>query len=272
MNFLVVQIQETTVSCIGNSLTCAGLNTVAMPSGAESGAQSEGARPLQLDVNVRSVDDAEIGRMLRSGTGVTLVAIDHRGTEKDLARSLEAGAPPYECLTVALRELLTKIELTTGGRTTVTPPTPPADVLQHGALRIDMRTREVSVGRKHIRLTRKEFDLLHHLASRPGQVVRRERIMADIWCNGAMHAVPSRAMRTIDTHVNSLRTKLGRRTWIETVRGIGFRFVGTEEGDPAPVASSLQIAAPQSALLPEPYRGDRSLWAHEIRTDLGGVR
>ncbi|MEV6948299.1 response regulator transcription factor [Streptomyces sp. NPDC051172] len=251
MNFLVVQMH--------NGLTCASPNAVAIASGAESVAHSEGARPLYLDVKLRSLDEVEAGRMLRSGTGVTLVAIDCRGTEQDHTGGIEADFPPYECLTATIRVLLTEIAATTGDATTTTPPTPPDDVLQSGPLRIDLSTREVSVSGKHIRLTRKEFDLLHHLASRPRQVIRREQIMADIWGNGAAHAVPSRAMRTIDTHVNSLRSKMGCRTWIETVRGVGFRFVGTAEGDPAPVALSQHNAVPLPTLSPEPRRKHSSL-------------
>lgn len=255
MMFLVMQIQDMNASCIDDSPTL--------------GPCSERTRPLQLDVKVRSIDHVEIGRMLRSDIGVTLVAIDQQGTGQDRTRGLEVDVPPHECLTATIRELLTEIATTTTASPPPTPPHPPTadDVLQSGPLRIDLSTREVSVGGQHVRLTRKEFNLLHHLASRPRQVIRREQLMADIWGHGTAHAAPSRAMRTIDTHVNSLRSKLGCRTWIETVRGIGFRFVGTALGDPAPVASSRHNAVRLPALPSQPHRGDRSLSACEIRPD-----
>ncbi|WP_327723618.1 winged helix-turn-helix domain-containing protein [Streptomyces europaeiscabiei] len=244
MNFLVMQIQGTAASCSGNGTTCADLNTLTPLNGAALAARSETTFRLQLDVRVHAIDDVEIGHMLQTGTGCTIVAIDHRGMEQDRTRDLEADVPPHECLPVAIRKLLAEITATTTGTKAATPPTAPLDVVQHGALRIDLRTREVSVRGKHVRLTRKEFDLLHHLASHPEQVIRREQIMADIWGDGTTRTAPSRAMRTIDTHINSLRSKLGCRTFIETVRGVGFRFIGAAEGNHAPIASSQYNATP----------------------------
>jgi DNA-binding response OmpR family regulator len=68
-------------------------------------------------------------------------------------------------------------------------------------------------------LTRKEFDLLHLLASQPGTVMPRRQLMAQVWDDTWSHRG-----RTIDTHVSSLRGKLGSSSWIITVRGVGFRL------------------------------------------------
>ncbi|WP_309240900.1 response regulator transcription factor [Nocardia sp. BSTN01] len=77
----------------------------------------------------------------------------------------------------------------------------------------------VSLNGRPIETSRKEFDLLVMLASKPRQMVTRSALMEQIW-DGSW---PS---RTLDTHVNTLRRKLGGGEWITTVRGIGFRFVG----------------------------------------------
>jgi DNA-binding response OmpR family regulator len=211
VNFLVVQVQE---------ITATSIEAVAGQSGADWPPQ---------DVKLCAIDKLETCRTLRSDNGVTIIAIDRRGKEQDPALGAETDGTESGCLNVAIRELLTEITAMTNGTTTTTPPTPPDVVLQHSMLRIDLSTREVRVGSKLVKLTRKEFDLLHHLASRPKQVIRREQLMADIWGDATAHVVASRATRTIDTHINSLRSKLGCRTWVETVRGVGFRFVGAPE-------------------------------------------
>lgn len=61
--------------------------------------------------------------------------------------------------------------------------------MKHEELRIDLKTREVHVGNKPIKLTRKEFDLLHYLASRPKRVVSRQQLMADIWGDSTAHSL-----------------------------------------------------------------------------------
>lgn len=70
-------------------------------------------------------------------------------------------------------------------------------------------------------LTRKEFDLLHLLASQPEAVISRRQLMTQVWDDTWSHRG-----RTIDTHVSSLRGKLGASGWIVTVRGVGFRLGG----------------------------------------------
>jgi DNA-binding response OmpR family regulator len=92
-----------------------------------------------------------------------------------------------------------------------------ATVVSYGLLRIDAGSREVRVAGRPVELTRKEFDLLHLLATTPDSVVPRKQIMHQVWGG-------SWSRRTLDTHVGSLRTKLGCREWIITVRGVGFRL------------------------------------------------
>ncbi|BBC30343.1 hypothetical protein SGFS_016370 [Streptomyces graminofaciens] len=93
-----------------------------------------------------------------------------------------------------------------------------------GGLLIDSESREVRLHGKLIEATRKEFDLLHYLASRPDVVVSRQRLMIDVWGHPSQAVLSAQASRTIDTHVSSLRGKLRDPDWIITVRGVGFRF------------------------------------------------
>jgi DNA-binding response OmpR family regulator len=93
-----------------------------------------------------------------------------------------------------------------------------------GSLTIDTAFRQVRVRGKTVELTRKEFDLLHYLATNSDTVITRRRLMAEVWGDQSPHAASAQASRTIDTHVSSLRGKLGEGGWIRTVRGVGFRF------------------------------------------------
>ena len=87
-------------------------------------------------------------------------------------------------------------------------------------LRIDERTRIVTLDGSEIALTAKEFDLLNFLYSDPGTVFRRNDILEHVWDVDWYGTT-----KTLDAHVASIRKKLGDQRWIEAVRGVGFRFV-----------------------------------------------
>ena len=88
-----------------------------------------------------------------------------------------------------------------------------------GALVVDTRTRRVAVDGNEVDLRPKEFDLLALLASDPGAVVSRRRILEEVW-----QTTWFGSSKTIDVHMAALRRKLGDPAWIETVRGVGFRL------------------------------------------------
>jgi DNA-binding response OmpR family regulator len=102
-------------------------------------------------------------------------------------------------------------------------------VLSVQGVDLDPNDRRVWRDGVELRLTRKEFDLLHALIRRPGQVVTREELMLEVW-----HTTFWTSAKTIDVHLGWLRRKLGddtrRPTLITTIRGRGLRF---EEQPPA---------------------------------------
>jgi DNA-binding response OmpR family regulator len=91
--------------------------------------------------------------------------------------------------------------------------------LRVGTLTVDRRTRRVIMDDEEIALTPKEFDILALLAEDPGAVHSREKILEEVW--DPHWYGPT---KTLDVHVASLRKKLGDPSWIETVRGVGFRL------------------------------------------------
>src|SRR4029077_13333745 len=129
---------------------------------------------------------------------------------------LELGADDYIVKPFGFRELLARIRAVVRRRAPrLLDPTP----VRVGALSLDARTRQVTVGTRDVPLTPKEFDLLALLAEDPGAVWSRGRILESVW--DPHWYGPT---KTLDVHVASLRKKLGDPSWIETVRGVGFRL------------------------------------------------
>lgn len=158
--------------------------------------------------------------------GVALIAISDSDNAADCIRALNAGCDDYFVMPMHSIELMARVDAVLRRVNKSFGSCP----LDRGPLCIDTRAREVRMYDEKVGLTRKEFDLLWFLAARAESAVSREEIASQIW-GGDIVA----SSRTIDTHVNSLRRKLGRST-VVTVRGYGFRFGGpaaqAEAADP----------------------------------------
>jgi two-component system response regulator RegX3 len=136
---------------------------------------------------------------------------------------LELGADDYIAKPYGLRELVARIRAV-GRRSTGS--SDRSDVVTLGRLVLDNRAHRVTVDGQLVELTPKEFDLLALLATEPGAVFTRQRILENVW--DAHWYGPT---KTLDVHVAAVRRKLGSPDWIATVRGVGFRL---ENPDVAP--------------------------------------
>ena len=140
-----------------------------------------------------------------------------KAEEVDRVVGLEVGADDYVVKPFGLRELVARIRAVSrrskprGGEDDG-----PVVV---GSLSVDARAHRATLDGEDVALTAKEFALLALLASDPGAVVSRDRILAEVW-NTTWYG----SAKTIDVHVASLRRKLGDPGWIETVRGVGLRL------------------------------------------------
>ncbi len=191
-----------------------------------------------LDINLPSMDGAEVCRRIRERSSVPVIMLTAKHGDLDKVGMLEGGADDYVTKPFSAPELVARARAVLrrtapGGTETPAGPqaesqvggasaTPHSPVIELGGLRIDPSMREVEVDGRPVELTAKEFDLLAAMASEPGVVFSREKLLERAW--GFAEYVDARG---IDVHVRHLREKLGDDAvsprFVETVRSVGYR-------------------------------------------------
>lgn len=174
-----------------------------------------------LNLDLPDIDGLRLCRIIGTDRGIPVIASAERRCEMDCVLALQAGADDYIDRNCGSRELVARIDALMR-RMAAAGLVKPAEIIDNGPLRIDVRARRVTVRGRYVELTRKQFDLLALLALNHGEVVARGEIMHKVWDD-------SWSRRTVDTHVSSLRAKLGASTRIVSVRGVGFRLVTSDE-------------------------------------------
>jgi len=167
-----------------------------------------------LDLGLPDIDGVDVCRQLRQASGTAIIVVTARGEEADRVLALDEGADDYLVKPFGLAELLARIRavLRRGQR-------PGSELLRHGALSVDLRTRKVSVEGTDVALTPKEFAILECLVSDPGRLVSRQEIVERAWDEHWYGPT-----KVLDVHLAALRRKLGDPALIETVYGHGFRL------------------------------------------------
>ena len=169
-----------------------------------------------LDLELPDLDGVQVCRILRERTGAAIIVVTAHGEEPDRVMALDAGADDYLVKPFGLAELQARI------RAVLRRVRPGGEIVRHGPLVVDIRTRRVTVSGSEIVLTPKEFDILEILAADPGRLVHRQEILESAW--DAHWYGPT---KVLDVHMASLRRKLGVPGLIETVYGRGFRLGGS---------------------------------------------
>jgi two-component system response regulator RegX3 len=169
-----------------------------------------------LDLQLPDADGFDICRAIRTSSRLPVVMLTARDEAVDRVTGLELGADDYVTkpfspreLTARVRAVLRRVE-----------PDETDDRLRAGDVELDRKARTATVAGAEVELTGREFDLLWHLAARPGIVVTRSQLLDRVW--GI--EFPG-GTRTVDVHVGQLRRKLGRPKLIRTVRGTGYKVV-----------------------------------------------
>lgn len=173
-----------------------------------------------LDLGLPDMDGGDLLRMIRSISEVPVIIATARDDDAEIVRLLDAGADEYVVKPFSSAELVARVRallrrLEAAG---------PAQVLQVGDLRIDLRSRTVEVAGEEVVCNRKEFDILAYLASHPGAVISRQELYGQVWRQPF-----GGADKTIDVHLSWLRRKLGETAaeprYLRTVRGVGVKLV-----------------------------------------------
>jgi two-component system phosphate regulon response regulator PhoB len=155
---------------------------------------------------------------------VPIMVVAAQASEIDRVLAFESGADDFLPRPFYAPELRARVDAVIRGFRSRPSSERPAR-LGRGMLQIDTRMARASVDGTRIDLTHKEFELLAALATHAGRVVRRRQLIRELWGADA-----SQSDRAIDAHIKSIRRKLGpARDCIETVRGVGYRFVDPQE-------------------------------------------
>lgn len=226
VHIVIVEDEPSIAGPLADGLRLQGFEPTVTASGEEALRLGPDADLVLLDLALPDLDGMEVCRRLRATSEVPIIVVSARDGELDRVMGLELGADDYVVKPFSLRELIARIHALTRrldarGVTS----TDDDQTVELGHLSLDRRTREVSVDGQVVDLTVKEFDLLAALLDDPGAVMRRERLMEDVWDMNWFGST-----KTLDVHVASLRRKLGDPRWIETVRGVGFRAVAPPTG------------------------------------------
>ncbi|MEV6764183.1 response regulator transcription factor [Streptomyces sp. NPDC051105] len=220
LNILVVENDPLASDTLRQGLVRHGYATRGATTGAQALRGHREADLVLLDLDLPDLDGLEVCRGIRAVSDLPIISVTARGSELDCVLCLQAGSDDYLVKPYGFRELLARMEAVLRRARVQSANQPAGDrVVAHGPLRIDPGARTVTLDGRPLDLTRKEFDLLHLLASQPSTVIPRRQIMAQVWDDAW-----SPRGRTVDTHVGTLRGKLGSSAWIVTVRGVGFRI------------------------------------------------
>jgi len=228
---LVVEDQESISQPFAEALRRAGFEPLVTgtAAGALELAASEEPDLVMLDLALPDGDGRDVCRELRRRSQVPIVMLTARGTEMDKIVGLELGADDYVVKPFSAAEVISRIRAVL--RRSAPRGAQEVGPIAIGELRLDPAARVVQLCGEAIELSRKEFDLLAQLMIHAGRVVRREDLMSEVWDSNWFGST-----KTLDVHVGWLRRKLGddpaQPTYIETVRGVGFRFVAPEEERP----------------------------------------
>ena len=186
---------------------------------------------ILLDLNLPFIDGLEVCRLLRGradSAAIPIIMVTARTGETDRVSGLELGADDYVTKPFSLRELVARVRAVLRP-----PPSAPAaerpTAYKSGSIMIDFDAISVSVSGASVKLTRREFELLRFLVENRNRVLSRDRLLERVW--GLDRQVET---RSVDVHVGRLRGKLGEAgRQIETVIGMGYRFVETPDSAPA---------------------------------------
>lgn len=183
--------------------------------------EAQPASLVVVDVMLPGIDGLDLTRWIRSRSETPVILLTAMGEETDRIAGLETGADDYVTKPFSPRELAVRVRNVLRRSS---PASPVEERYRFGSVELDASAREVRKDGALLKLTLKEFDLLHTLISQPRRVFTRGELMDRVW--GYRAALET---GTLTVHVRRLREKLeddaSRPRFLETVWGVGYRFV-----------------------------------------------
>ncbi|HWA68079.1 MAG TPA: response regulator transcription factor [Mycobacteriales bacterium] len=177
-----------------------------------------------LDIMMPEISGFDLMTEIRRRDNIPIIFLSARGGETDRVLGLRMGADDYVVKPFSGAELVARIYAVMRRQEGASPA--PSKRLRYGALTIDIAAREVVVDGEVVETTAKEFDLLALLAGSPRRVFTREQLLDQVWGSSTRWQDPS----TVTEHIRRLRTKIEadprRPHYLQTVRGVGYRFEG----------------------------------------------
>ena len=227
---LLVDDEPNLLHTLRYSLRQAGYDVATAATGEEALAQARGERPdvVVLDVMLPGLDGFEVCRQLRAESSVPILMLSARTDEVDRVVGLEVGADDYLTKPFSARELLARVKAMLRRREMLRQELaqrpPGEETLTSDDLEVDVRGHRVALAGRPLALKPKEFDLLTFLLRHRGHVFSAEQLLERVW-----GYTDTSDPRTVPVHVRTLREKLevdpSHPRRIETVRGVGYRFV-----------------------------------------------
>jgi DNA-binding response OmpR family regulator len=166
-----------------------------------------------LDLGLPDDDGLSVLRSIRKLSDIPVIVATARGDEMDRIIGLEIGADDYVVKPFSVRELAARVRAIARRRVIEVP-------LEGESISLNRNKRKVTLHGEVVELTMKEFELLAVLMEEPGRTVHRQELYSRVW-----DPVWIGSGKTLDVHIAGLRKKLGDPSYIETVRGVGYRFV-----------------------------------------------
>ena len=221
MHILLVEDDDRVAAAQRSALNRHGMSLTRLGRGRGATDHLGGVDVVLLDLGLPDIDGVDVCRAIRAVSDVPVIVVSARGEVDDRILGLHSGADDYLVKPYDVGELVARVHAVyrrhrSGSRAELPGAT---DVVRLADVTIDLARHTVSVDGRSVTLSRKEFQVLAMLASSGGAVCTRNRIVAEVW--GRSWAG---ANRTLDVHIASLRTKLGRGELIQTVRGVGYRL------------------------------------------------
>ena len=182
---------------------------------------------IVLDIMMPEMDGFELYENIKSDKKyqhIPIIFLTAKAGETDEIKGLDLGASDYIQKPVSPKKLIARIKSNLRKSASSDTKLKVEQNLKIGPLEIDVEKFTVKIDDKKKFFPRKEFQLLHFLASHPGKVMKRETLLKEIWGND-VYVID----RTIDVHIRKVREKLGKHSEIiETIKGVGYRFKHNE--------------------------------------------